>query len=372
MGNCCRRRGADTSRVWSVRRRHCAQSLLKLELTLGYRAGWPPNEALGEALARSWSQDQEFGATQVGPQRAELTIRLDGIAVKDRISRGQQKLLAAALLISQLKMFPSDAPVRPTLLLDDPAAELDEEQAGQFDRRGLRADRAARGDHASRRILRLRRAGPPLCIGCGNREAGRAADRAAAGGLRMPVVPRSTWNTPLRFESAVTARAIAACAVAVSPHVPAGRHRPRRQSGLGRTGPHGLRIDALYSHHLVPDRWEQHRERRHHYWGRWEATLFRSRCSDALAPSTTSKRRLSPCEWTPGRRRAPKGLLVIEPDRPKPRARRGPRRRRSPSGRYIIHGGYIGVSALLQSSRPDAPGVGFLVDDAQVCSRKSR
>jgi DNA replication and repair protein RecF len=105
---------------------------LKLELTLGYRAGWPPNEALSEALARSWSQDQEFGTTQVGPQRAELTIRLAGMPVKDRISRGQQKLLAATLLISQLKMFPPDAPVRPTLLLDDPAAELDEERLGSL------------------------------------------------------------------------------------------------------------------------------------------------------------------------------------------------------------------------------------------------
>ncbi len=105
-------------------------SLLNLELALGYRAGWPPDEALADALARSWQQDQELGTTQVGPQRAELTIRLAGAPVKDRISRGQQKLLAAALLISQLKMFPADAPVRPTLLLDDPAAELDQERLG--------------------------------------------------------------------------------------------------------------------------------------------------------------------------------------------------------------------------------------------------
>ncbi len=105
-------------------------TLLGAELTLGFRAGWSPNEGLGEALARNWTQDQEFGTTQVGPQRAEVAIRLEGIPVKDRVSRGQQKLLAAALLISQLKMFPADAPVRPTLLLDDPAAELDEERLG--------------------------------------------------------------------------------------------------------------------------------------------------------------------------------------------------------------------------------------------------
>ncbi len=83
---------------------------------------------MAEALEQSWSHDLELGATQVGPHRAELSIRLDGTAVKDRISRGQQKLLAAALLIAQIKLFPEDSPVQPTLLLDDPAAELDDER----------------------------------------------------------------------------------------------------------------------------------------------------------------------------------------------------------------------------------------------------
>ncbi len=53
---------------------------------------------------------------------------MDGVAVKDRISRGQQKLLAAALLIAQIKLFPEGASVQPSLLLDDPAAELDDER----------------------------------------------------------------------------------------------------------------------------------------------------------------------------------------------------------------------------------------------------
>jgi DNA replication and repair protein RecF len=106
------------------------ERLLSLQLGLVYRTGWSAGEGLGDALARSWTQDQEIGTTQVGPHRAELAIRLGGLPVKDRISRGQQKLLAAALLISQLKLFPGDAPVRPTLLLDDPAAELDEERLG--------------------------------------------------------------------------------------------------------------------------------------------------------------------------------------------------------------------------------------------------
>jgi DNA replication and repair protein RecF len=104
------------------------RKLLGMELSLSYRHGWLKGQSMAEALQQSWSHDLETGATQVGPHRAELGIRLDGMPVRDRISRGQQKLLAAALLIAQLKLFPEASPVQPTLLLDDPAAELDDER----------------------------------------------------------------------------------------------------------------------------------------------------------------------------------------------------------------------------------------------------
>ncbi len=91
------------------------RSLLDRELVLGYRAGWPRHFDFPEALMQSWSADQERGSTQVGPHRAELSIQLDGIAAKDHISRGQQKLLAAALLIGQLKLFPADIGAAPEL-----------------------------------------------------------------------------------------------------------------------------------------------------------------------------------------------------------------------------------------------------------------
>lgn len=104
------------------------RNLLGMELELRYRAGWARDQSFAQALFQSRGHDQTSGSTQVGPHRAELAILLDGQPVKDRISRGQQKLLAAALLISQLKLFPESAPLRPTLLLDDPAAELDDER----------------------------------------------------------------------------------------------------------------------------------------------------------------------------------------------------------------------------------------------------
>jgi DNA replication and repair protein RecF len=105
-----------------------AKNLLGMDLSLNYRSGWPRDTTFEAALRAGWAHDQDVGSTSVGPQRAELSIRLDGSAVKDRISRGQQKLLAAALLMAQVRLFPDESQARPSLLLDDPAAELDSEK----------------------------------------------------------------------------------------------------------------------------------------------------------------------------------------------------------------------------------------------------
>jgi DNA replication and repair protein RecF len=104
------------------------QRLLGRTLELHYRSGWSKHCGLAEALGHSLTADQERGSTQVGPQRAELAIHLDGAPARDHVSRGHQKLLAAALLIAQINLFPAGAPARPSLLLDDPAAELDQER----------------------------------------------------------------------------------------------------------------------------------------------------------------------------------------------------------------------------------------------------
>jgi DNA replication and repair protein RecF len=112
--------------------RAATRELLDLELDLAYRTGWARELTLREALERSWRQDHELRATQVGPQRAELVIRLEGLPAKDRISRGQQKLLAAVLLLSQIRLLPQDLAARPVLLLDDPAAELDAQRLGKL------------------------------------------------------------------------------------------------------------------------------------------------------------------------------------------------------------------------------------------------
>jgi DNA replication and repair protein RecF len=101
------------------------QRLLGQDATLAYHQGWPDELGLQASLQRDLARDRRYRATQHGPHRADIVVRVGGQAAKDRVSRGQQKLLAAGLTLAQLEVQESDRPGRSALLLDDPAAELD-------------------------------------------------------------------------------------------------------------------------------------------------------------------------------------------------------------------------------------------------------
>jgi DNA replication and repair protein RecF len=81
--------------------------------------------SLREALAEGRDRDRERGSTLSGPHRADIPLRLAGATARDVLSRGQQKLVAAALVLALLSRLREQQGAAPTLLLDDPAAELD-------------------------------------------------------------------------------------------------------------------------------------------------------------------------------------------------------------------------------------------------------
>lgn len=99
--------------------------LLNLPVSLAYHAGWAAEEAFPAALEHSLERDRRYGLTHVGPHRADIAVRVDGHAARERVSRGQQKLVAAALTLAQLAVQEARTPGAGALLLDDPAAELD-------------------------------------------------------------------------------------------------------------------------------------------------------------------------------------------------------------------------------------------------------
>lgn len=102
-----------------------ASDLLGATVELSYAAGWAVDTPLEEALAANLARDREQGTTQSGPHRADLKISLGGRLARDRVSRGQQKMLASALILAQLELLQGTTETPSVLLLDDPAAELD-------------------------------------------------------------------------------------------------------------------------------------------------------------------------------------------------------------------------------------------------------
>jgi len=107
-------------------------SLSGLEVDLQYQRGWSQDQPLSRALAASRPRDLARQLTHVGPHRADVAVRLHGQPAREVLSRGQQKLVAAAMTLAQLELLKEATALTPTLLLDDPAAELDGEHLERF------------------------------------------------------------------------------------------------------------------------------------------------------------------------------------------------------------------------------------------------
>ncbi|MGQ0429183.1 MAG: DNA replication/repair protein RecF [Gammaproteobacteria bacterium] len=107
-------------------------ALLDRPIALAHSPGWERNRPLLDALREGRARDRRYRATQVGPHRADVTIHVGGRAAKDHVSRGQQKLVASALMLAQLEIQEQQRPGRSALLLDDPGAELDTENLARL------------------------------------------------------------------------------------------------------------------------------------------------------------------------------------------------------------------------------------------------
>ena len=94
--------------------------------------GWRRQELpLADALLLSRDRDRLLGHTSLGPHRADLKLVLEALPGRDGLSRGQAKLAALALLLSQARHLADVEGQWPLLQLDDLASELDRDhQAG--------------------------------------------------------------------------------------------------------------------------------------------------------------------------------------------------------------------------------------------------
>jgi DNA replication and repair protein RecF len=107
-------------------------ALLESRVGFEYSTGWSADKSLGEALADNVDRDSALGSTQAGPHRADLRLSCDERQARRLVSRGQQKLLASAMILAAAETAQTvlDQPL--LLLLDDPAAELDRQSLARL------------------------------------------------------------------------------------------------------------------------------------------------------------------------------------------------------------------------------------------------
>jgi DNA replication and repair protein RecF len=92
-----------------------------------YVAGWDTSEDLLTCLINGRNSDRELGFTRAGIHRADITFKIQGHSVASQYSRGQIKKYLACLVIAQMQVMEKESGKRPIFLIDDFAAELDEE-----------------------------------------------------------------------------------------------------------------------------------------------------------------------------------------------------------------------------------------------------
>ena len=112
--------------------RESVLALSGLEPELHYFKGWAQDVSLTEALVASKARDESKRLTHPGPHRADVIVRMNGRPAREVLSRGQQKLVAVAMTLAQLNLLQEVTQTTPTLLLDDPAAELDGDHLRRF------------------------------------------------------------------------------------------------------------------------------------------------------------------------------------------------------------------------------------------------
>ncbi len=103
-----------------------------VEVELRYQRGWPAGETLLDALARLRASEHQSGVTRSGPHRGDVEILIDGVAAAERVSRGQEKILASCMVLAQQQLYAQASGDQGVLLLDDLASELDQRYLSRF------------------------------------------------------------------------------------------------------------------------------------------------------------------------------------------------------------------------------------------------
>ena len=131
----------SSARIDALRRRHLPLliRLFEEELSafsaavpavgLALNSGWAAGEDIASVLATTVEQDVRRGFTGKGAHRADLLLSSEEGSVREVFSRGQQKIVAYALVMAQVRLIRELAGRDCLMLVDDLTSELDRDNA---------------------------------------------------------------------------------------------------------------------------------------------------------------------------------------------------------------------------------------------------
>lgn len=106
--------------------------LPEFSFEISYYRGWEKGLTLSEALLKNRDKDQKNGYVSVGPHKADLKIKSQGLPAQELLSRGQLRMLVAAMQLAQTQYLYQQTGKTSIFLLDDIGAELDQEKRIAF------------------------------------------------------------------------------------------------------------------------------------------------------------------------------------------------------------------------------------------------
>jgi DNA replication and repair protein RecF len=106
----------------------CRLFLPEFDIDMQYYRGWDRERDYLQILQENFERDQQLGYTVVGPNKADLRIKVNGTPVEDVLSRGQLKLMVCALRVAQGQHLTQLTGKACIYVIDDFASELDSER----------------------------------------------------------------------------------------------------------------------------------------------------------------------------------------------------------------------------------------------------
>jgi DNA replication and repair protein RecF len=106
--------------------------LVESSVELNYSRGWPADLHFFDYLHSHLKEDYRVAYTHAGPHNADIKIYLQGKPADQVASKGQQKLIVAALKLAQIDLFINQTGKSCIVLIDDFSSELDEVNRGRF------------------------------------------------------------------------------------------------------------------------------------------------------------------------------------------------------------------------------------------------